>query len=88
MTETFGTLAEARDAKQKRERGAKLARGHAAGLHLDDPREGCPECEREQGRRARSFERFAWDWYDEHEHEWSERTRTDYRWRLANHLVP
>ncbi len=46
-TRTFIRLIEAREGKAAMEREAKLTRGHAAGLHRDEPRDGCPDCERE-----------------------------------------
>jgi hypothetical protein len=47
---TFLRLVEAREGKAAMEREAQLKRGHAAGLHRDEPREGCPDCEREQSK--------------------------------------
>ena len=85
---TFPTMAEAREAKRQRELGARLAKGHAAGLHRSGPQEGCPECERERTRRERTFDEFAAEWVAEHEHEWAANTRTDYLWRLNGHLLP
>ena len=35
-----------------------------------------------------TFHEFASQWFAEHEHEWSERTKVDYRWRLSHYLLP
>jgi integrase len=34
-----------------------------------------------------SFHEFAAEWWTLHEHEWSENTRANYRWRLEEHLL-
>jgi integrase len=51
--QTFATFEEAREGKRAAERGAKLAKGHAKGLHRDEPCDGCPECERAHQHRKR-----------------------------------
>lgn len=48
---TFRTLDEAREGKRLAQRQAKLSRAHAAGLHRDEWREECPDCERERAMR-------------------------------------
>jgi integrase len=35
-----------------------------------------------------TFHAFAEQWWIEHQAEWRESTRADYRWRLENHLLP
>jgi integrase len=35
-----------------------------------------------------SFHEFASEWFAEHQHEWADRTRVDYRWRLSDYLLP
>jgi integrase len=52
--QTFATFDEAREGKRIAERGMKLAKGHAKGLHRDEPRQGCPECEQDRTRRERA----------------------------------
>src|SRR4051794_16937695 len=51
--QTFATFDEAREGKRMAERAVKLAKGHAKGLHRDEPRDGCPECERDRSVRER-----------------------------------
>ena len=90
-TQTFRTPTEAKDGKLLARRQAKLSQAHAQGLHRGLPDAECPECARERGEREsgeRPFAEFATEWYTEHEHEWGERTRTDYSWRLKRHLLP
>ena len=48
---TFGTMDEAREGKRIAHRQAKLSKAHAAGLHRDEPRDECPDCERERQAR-------------------------------------
>jgi integrase len=89
--QTFRTLAEADEGKRLAQRQAKLTKAHANGHHRGVPEAECPECER--GRAALesaggTFGAFATAWYAEHEHEWEQRTRTDYSWRLNSHLLP
>ena len=48
---TFGTMDEAREGKRIAQRQAKLSKAHAAGLHRDEPRDDCPDCERERQAR-------------------------------------
>jgi integrase len=89
--ETFRTLAEADEGKRLAQRQARLAKAHASGHHRGVPEAECPECERERATRESAggtFEAFAAAWYAEHEHEWEQRTRTDYSWRLNSHLLP
>ena len=45
---TFGTMDEAREGKRIAQRQAKLSKAHTAGLHRDEPRDECPDCERER----------------------------------------
>ncbi len=88
---TFRTLAEAEEGKQFARRQAKFASAHATGLHRDEPRAECPDCQRERAQQestAGTFGEFATTWCVEHEHEWAPRTRTDYSWRLRSHLLP
>jgi integrase len=58
--QTFATFDEAREGKRIAERGAKLAKGHAKGLHRDEPRQGCPECERDRTRLEREEPTLHW----------------------------
>jgi integrase len=51
--QTYATFDEAREGKRIAERAVKLAKGHAKGLHRDEPRDGCPECEGDRARRER-----------------------------------
>jgi integrase len=37
---------------------------------------------------APSFHEFAEGWFEANQHEWSERTRKDYRWALELHVLP
>ena len=90
-TQTFRTLTEADEGKRLAQRQAKLTKAHATGHHRGVPEAECPECERERAARESAggtFEAFATAWYAEHEHEWEQRTRTDYSWRLNSHLLP
>lgn len=48
---TFGTMDEAREGKRLAHRQAKLSKAHAVGLHRDEPRGECPDCEREREAR-------------------------------------
>lgn len=48
---TFGTMDEAREGKRIAQRQAKLSKAHAAGLHRDEPRGECPDCEHERQAR-------------------------------------
>jgi integrase len=69
-TRTFATLTEAREGKRVIEREAKLSRGHAAGLHRDEPREGCPDCERELAAREQAdpfFHAYILDWVERYQ---------------------
>lgn len=69
-TRTFLRLAEAREGKAAMEREAKLMRGHAAGLHRDEPRDGCPDCERElaaRGQVAPFFHAYALEWVERYQ---------------------
>jgi integrase len=49
--QTFGTMDEAREGKRIAQRKAKLSKAHTAGLHRDEPRDECPDCERERQAR-------------------------------------
>jgi integrase len=89
--QTFRTLAEAEEGKQFARRQAKFSSAHATGLHRDEPRAECPDCQRElaeQESTAGTFEEFATTWCVEHEGEWASRTRTDYSWWVRSPLVP
>ena len=69
-TRTFAALTEAREGKRIIEREAKLSRGHAAGLHRDEPREGCPDCERELAAREQVdpfFHAYILDWVERYQ---------------------
>jgi integrase len=69
-TRTFATLTEAREGKRVIEREAKLSRGHAAGLHRDEPREGCPDCERELAAREQAdpfFHAYSLEWVERYQ---------------------
>jgi integrase len=48
---TFGTMDEAREGKRIAQRQAKLSKAHATGLHRDEPRDECPDCERDAQAR-------------------------------------
>ncbi|HEX6972112.1 MAG TPA: site-specific integrase [Limnochordia bacterium] len=68
--QTFATFAEAREGKAAAERRAKLAKGHAAGLHRDAPRDECPECERERVERERAeptLHEYAREWVERYQ---------------------
>ena len=68
--ETFATKAEAREGKNRAQRRAKLSRSHAAGLHREDFREACPDCERELEQRRQTepnFHTFALDWVERYQ---------------------
>ena len=89
--ETFRTLAEADEGKRLAQRQARLTKAHATGHHRGVPEAERPECGRERAARESAggtFEAFAAAWYAEHEHEWEQRTRTDYSWRLNSYLLP
>jgi len=89
--ETFRTLAEADEGKRLAQRQARLKKAHATGHHRGVPEAERPECGRERAARESAggtFEAFAAAWYAEHEHEWEQRTRTDYSWRLNSYLLP
>jgi integrase len=67
---TFIRLVEAREGKAAMEREAKLRRGHAAGLHRDEPRDGCPDCEHElaaRGQVAPFFHAYALEWVERYQ---------------------
>ena len=69
-TRTFIRLVEAREGKAAMEREAKLTRGHALGLHRDEPRDGCPDCERElaaRGRVAPFFHTYLLEWVERYQ---------------------
>ena len=69
-TRTFLRLVEAREGKAAMEREAKLTRGHASGLHRDEPRDGCPECERELAAHrqvAPFFHAYALEWVERYQ---------------------
>jgi integrase len=69
-TRTFATLTEAREGRRIMEREAKLSRAHAAGLHRDEPREGCPDCERELSAREQVdplFHAYALEWVERYQ---------------------
>jgi hypothetical protein len=53
VTETFGSYADAREAKRAVARRGELAKAHAAGLHRDEPRAECPVCEAGRAERER-----------------------------------
>jgi hypothetical protein len=53
VTETFGSYADAREAKRAAARRGKLAKAHAAGLHREEPRAEWPVCEAERAERER-----------------------------------
>ena len=66
-TETYGTLADAREAKRAAARRAKLTNAHDAGLHRDEPRDECPQCAREQECRDRTeptLHEYAREWVE------------------------
>ena len=69
-TRTFIRLVEAREGKAAMEREAKLTRGHALGLHRDEPRDGCPDCERELAAHrqvAPFFHVYALEWVERYQ---------------------
>jgi integrase len=69
-TRTLATLTEAREGKRVIEREAKLSRGHAAGLHRDEPREECPDCERELAAREQAdpfFHAYSLEWVERYQ---------------------
>src|SRR3984957_6593706 len=66
----FLRLVEAREGKAAREREGKRTRGHAAGLHRDEPRDGCPDCERELVAREQVdtfFHVYALEWVERYQ---------------------
>jgi integrase len=69
-TRTFLRLMEAREGKAAMERETKLTRGHAAGLHRDEPRDGYPDCERELAAREQVdtfFHAYALEWVERYQ---------------------
>jgi integrase len=69
-TRTFIRLVEAREGKAAMEREAKLTRGHALGLHRNEPRDGCPDCERELAAHrqvAPFFHAYALEWVERYQ---------------------
>jgi integrase len=93
-TQTFGTLAEAREAQRLAKRRAKLAHGHAAGLHSDEPRRECPECELERLQHEREeplLHAYAREWVDRYQgtgrRGFREETRDDYRRVLERYTL-
>jgi|HubBroStandDraft_6_1064221.scaffolds.fasta_scaffold719103_3 hypothetical protein len=69
-TRTFIRLVEAREGKAAMEREAKLTRGHAVGLHRDEPREGYLDCECElaaRGQVAPFFHAYALEWVERYQ---------------------
>jgi integrase len=68
--QTFPNLAEAREGKRVAAREAKFLRAHQAGLHSDEPRDGCPECIRERIARDRaepSLHQYAREWVERYQ---------------------
>jgi integrase len=69
-TRTFLRLMDAREGKVAMEREEKLRRGHAAELHRDEPRDGCPDCKRELAAReqvAPFFHAYALEWVERYQ---------------------
>ncbi|MEX2196824.1 MAG: site-specific integrase [Thermoleophilaceae bacterium] len=92
--QTFGTFAEAREGKAAAARRAKLSKGHAAGLHRDQPREECPDCERERAERERAeptLHEYAREWVERYQgtgrRGFREETRHEYRSRLNRYAL-
>ena len=94
VTSTHGTVAEALEAKDAAKRRRKLARGHAAGLHADDPRAECPSCESERAERERSeptLHEYALEWVERYQgtgrRGFREETRDEYRSLLKRYAL-
>jgi len=93
-TRTFRTLTDAREGKRIAEREAKLSRAHASGLHRDEAREGCPDCERERSAREQVdpfFHADALDWIERYQgtgrRGYREETRDEDRRLLENYAL-
>lgn len=93
-TETYGTLADAREAKRAAARRAKLSNAHESGLHRDEPRDECPQCAREREGRDRAeptLHEYAREWVERYtgtgRRGFREETRDDYRRQLKRYAL-
>ena len=93
-TRTFTTFAEAREGKGIMEREAKLSRAHTAGLHRDEPRERCPDCERMLDAREQLdpfFHSYSLEWVERYQgtgrRGYREETRDEDRRLLTNYAL-
>ena len=91
---TFGTMDDAREGKRLAQRQAKLSRGHAQGLHRDEPREECLACQEEQEARARSdplLHEYARAWVERYQgtgkRGFRDETRAEYRALLERYAL-
>jgi hypothetical protein len=69
-TQTFPSLTEAREGKRIMQRQAKLSQAHQTGLHRDESRNDCPQCEDERSRRSESspfLHAYALDWVERYQ---------------------
>ncbi len=90
---THATLDEAREAKRLKARRAKLAKGHAEGLHADEPQRDCEECQRQRQEREAAqptLREYALEWVERYQgtgrRGFREETRDEYR-RLLDKFV-
>ena len=68
--ETYGTLTDAREAKRAAARRDRHSKTHAADLHRDEPRVGCPECDLQRERRegdTPTLHEYAREWIGRYE---------------------
>jgi integrase len=85
-TRTFPNMTEAREGKRIVQRQAKLSHAHNAGLHREEPRDGCPQCDQERALRDETspfFHNYALDWVERYQgtgrHGYREETRDEDR---------
>lgn len=84
--ETFATLAEAREGKRLAARRRRLEKGHARGVHRDEPEPDCPLCEQARVDREASeptLREYALEWVERYQgtgrRGFREETRDEYR---------
>lgn len=76
--ESLGVVSQAEADETLRHRMADIERGWTPERTPSKPVE----------RAMPTFHEFAAEWWTLREHDWRERTKTDYRWRLEQHLLP
>lgn len=91
---TFGSMEDAREGRRLAQRQSKLSRGHAQGLHRDEPREECPDCQEEQQARAGAdplLHEYARAWVDRYQgtgkRGFRDETRAEYRALLERYAL-